>query len=141
MLLINIALKEEGLSTDVRAYILRLLNTMSQFQIKITSNFKISNKKLLNYLKELAKEGMEGALKHSDAVIEDLSKFILYFSRFGEEVIVEALDLAIDSNDIRYLVIFLRSIQSESAALRLLTELFSDNNLWDRDCSWFYILG
>lgn len=67
---------------------------------------------MLFCLKELAKEGMEGALKHSDAVIEDLSKFILYFSRFGEEVIVEALDLAIESNDIRYLVIFLRSIQS-----------------------------
>lgn len=55
---------------------------------------------------------MEGALKHSDAVIEDLSKFILYFSRFGEEVIVEALELAVESNDIRYLVIFLRSIKS-----------------------------
>ncbi len=49
--------------------------------------------------------------------------------------------MAIESNDIRYLVIFLRSIKSEKAALRLLTELFSDNNLWDRDCSWFYILG
>ena len=22
-----------------------------------------------------------------------------------------------------------------------MTELFADNNLWDRDCSWFYILG
>lgn len=49
--------------------------------------------------------------------------------------------MAIETNDIRYLVIFLRSIKSEKAALRLLTELFSDNNLWDRDCSWFYILG
>lgn len=69
MLLINIAFQEVGLSTDVRAYILRLLNTMSQFQIKITDNFKISNQKLLKYLEELAKEGLEGALKHSDAVI------------------------------------------------------------------------
>jgi hypothetical protein len=49
--------------------------------------------------------------------------------------------MAIESNDIRYLVIFLRSIKSETSAHRLLTELFSDNNLWDRDCSWFYILG
>jgi hypothetical protein len=50
MLLINIAFEDGGLSTDVRAYILRLLNTMSQFQIKITDNFKISNHKLLRYL-------------------------------------------------------------------------------------------
>ena len=49
--------------------------------------------------------------------------------------------MAIDCNDIRYLVIFLRSIKSQSSALKLLAELFSDNNLWDRDCSWFYILG
>jgi hypothetical protein len=49
--------------------------------------------------------------------------------------------MAIECNDIRYLVIFLRSIKSESVALRLLAEIFSDNNLWDRDCSWFYILG
>jgi len=49
--------------------------------------------------------------------------------------------MAVNFNDIRYLAIFLRSIKSEQVALRLLTELFSDNNLWDRDCSWFYILG
>lgn len=55
MVLINITFKEEGLSTDVKAYILRLLNTMSQFQIKITANFKISNYKLLVCLEELAR--------------------------------------------------------------------------------------
>lgn len=44
-------------------------------------------------------------------------------------------------NDIRYLVIFLRSLKTEAAALKLLGELFSDNNLWDRDCFWFYILS
>ena len=69
MLLINIAFKEEGLSTDVRAYILKLLNTISQFQIKITDNFRISNHQLLKYLEAIAKEGMDGALKHSDSVI------------------------------------------------------------------------
>ena len=49
--------------------------------------------------------------------------------------------MAIKCNDIRYLAIFLRSIKTEASAFRLLRELFSDNNLWDRDCSWFYILG
>lgn len=63
---------------------------------------------------------MEGTLKNSDAVIEELSKFILFFSKFGEEIVEEALQMAIDCNDIRYLVIFLRSIKSEASALRLL---------------------
>jgi hypothetical protein len=70
-----------------------------------------------------------------------LSKFTLFFSRFGEEVVEEALALSIDYNDIRYLVVFLRSIRSEPAAHRLLGELFSDNNLWDRDSFWFFILS
>jgi hypothetical protein len=50
MLLINIAFKEEGLSTDVRAFILKLLNTLTEYQIKITDNFKISNGQLLKFL-------------------------------------------------------------------------------------------
>ena len=58
MLLINICFGEEGLSTDVRAYILRLLNTLAQYQIKLTDNFNISNKKLLGYLWSLVKEGL-----------------------------------------------------------------------------------
>jgi hypothetical protein len=84
---------------------------------------------------------VDGTLRNSDAVVEELSKFTLFFSRFGEEVVEEALTLSIDYNDIRYLVIFLRSIKTEGAARRLLTELFSDNNLWDRDCFWFFILS
>ncbi len=84
MLLINIVFKEEGLSTDVRAYILRLLNSMTQYQIKITDNFKMNNRLLLKYLRDVAKEGIEGTIKHSDGVIEDLSKFILFISKFGE---------------------------------------------------------
>ena len=83
MLLINIAFGEEGLSTDIRAYILRLLNTLAQYQIKITDNFTLNNRKLLKYLWSLVEEGLEGNLKHSDPFIEDLSKFILYFSKFG----------------------------------------------------------
>ena len=50
MVLTNIVFKEEGLSTDIRAYILKLLNNVAQYQIKITNNFKISNKKLMKYL-------------------------------------------------------------------------------------------
>jgi hypothetical protein len=62
--LMNIAFKEEGLSTDVRAYILRLLNTMTQYQIKISDNFHISNHKLLAYLEQLVESGLNGNLKH-----------------------------------------------------------------------------
>lgn len=119
-LLSNIGLKEEGLSTETRVFILRLLNTLTEFQIKITDNFKISNKKLIELLESYANEGVDGTLRNSDAVVEELSKFTLFFSRFGEEVVEEALTLSIDYNDIRYLVIFLRSIKTEAAALRLL---------------------
>jgi len=134
-------LKEEGLSTETRVLILKLTNSLTDYQIKITDNFSISNLKLLQLLDRLAKQGMDGTLRNADAVIEELSKFILYFSRFGEEVIEEGLQLSVEYSDIRYLVIFIRSLKSEGAALRLLVELFADNNLWDRDCFWFYILS
>ena len=114
---------------------------MTQFQIKVTDNFKLDNQKILIYLKEIVEEWLNGNLKHSDALIEDLSKFILFYSRFGEDRIEGALQMAIECNDIRYLCIFVRSIKNEASGRRLLRELFSDNNLWDRDCSWFYILG
>ena len=120
---------------------MRLVNTLSEFQIKITDNFSISNRKLIELLQNYADEGVDGTLRNSDAVIEELSKFTLFFSRFGEEVVEEALALSITYNDIRYLVVFLRSIRSEAAAKRLLRELFSDNNLWDRDSFWFFILS
>jgi len=96
---------------------------------------------LIELLQNYADEGVDGTLRNSDAVIEELSKFTLFFSRFGEEVVEEALALSINYNDIRYLVVFLRSIRSEAAAKRLLGELFSDNNLWDRDSFWFFILS
>lgn len=140
-LLSNIALKEEGLSTETRVFILRLVNTLTELQIKVTHNFSISNKKLIELLQSYADEGVDGTLRNSDAVVEELSKFTMFFSRFGEEVVEEALGLSIDYNDIRYLVIFLRSIRTEAAAKRLLGELFSDNNLWDRDSFWFFILS
>ena len=96
---------------------------------------------MIELLQNYADEGVDGTLRNSDAVIEELSKFTLFFSRFGEEVVEEALALSITYNDIRYLVVFLRSIRSEAAAKRLLRELFSDNNLWDRDSFWFFILS
>jgi hypothetical protein len=55
---------------------------------------------------------MDGTLRNADAVIEELSKFILYFSRFGEEVIEEGLQLSVEYSDIRYLVIFIKSLQT-----------------------------
>ena len=35
----------------------------------------------------------------------------------------------------------MRSLKSQEQAEKLLIELFSDNNLWDRDGYWFYILS
>lgn len=122
-------------------FILRLVNTLTELQIKITDNFSISNKKLMELLESYADEGVDGTLRNSDAVVEELSKFTMFFSKFGEDVVEEALGLSIEYNDIRYLVIFLRSIRTEAAAKRLLGELFSDNNLWDRDSFWFFILS
>lgn len=95
----------------------------------------------MELLESYADEGVDGTLRNSDAVVEELSKFTMFFSKFGEDVVEEALGLSIEYNDIRYLVIFLRSIRTEAAAKRLLGELFSDNNLWDRDSFWFFILS
>ena len=49
-LLINIALKEQGLTTDTKIYLLKLLNTLVEYQIKISDNFHISNRGLLQHL-------------------------------------------------------------------------------------------
>jgi hypothetical protein len=56
---------------------------LTEFQIKITNNFKISNKKLIQLLENYANEGVDGTLRNSDAVVEELSKFTLFFSKFG----------------------------------------------------------
>lgn len=69
-LLSNIALKEQGLSTETRVLILRLLNALTEYQIKITDNFRISNRKLLQLLDTLANEGIDGTLRNADAVVE-----------------------------------------------------------------------
>jgi hypothetical protein len=56
---------------------------MTDLQIKITNNFTISNKKMIELLESYANEGVDGTLRNSDAVVEELSKFTLFFSRFG----------------------------------------------------------
>lgn len=49
--------------------ILRLANNLSEFQIKITDNFSISNRKLIALLQSYADEGVDGTLRNSDAVV------------------------------------------------------------------------
>ena len=65
----NIALNEEGLSTETRVFILRLINTLTDFQIKITPNFSLSNHKLIALLESYANEGVDATLRNSDALV------------------------------------------------------------------------
>lgn len=87
MLLSNIALAEEGLNTETRVLTLRTINTLAEYQIKVTDNLHLSNRKLLALLQRYAGQGVEGTLRQLDDVVTELSKFTFYFSKFGEEVI------------------------------------------------------
>jgi hypothetical protein len=49
-------------------------------------------------------------------VVEELCKLVLYFSRFGEEIVEEALSTAVEMADLRYVLLFLRSIRTPPAA-------------------------
>lgn len=115
-LLLNIALQEEGLSTETRVVIMRLINSLTEYQIHITDNFRLNNGRLLALLRKLAKQGLRGTLRSADAVVEELCKLVLYFSRFGEEIVEEALRTAVEMADLRYVLLFLRSIRTTSAA-------------------------
>jgi hypothetical protein len=37
----------------------------------------------MDYMWTIVEDGLEGNLKHSDAAVEDLSKFVFFYSKFG----------------------------------------------------------
>ncbi len=59
-------------------------------QIEITDNFKISNQKLMLKILDRIKNGTKDPLKHQDGYVEELSKFILVMSKYGEDYTKEA---------------------------------------------------
>lgn len=119
-LLINIALCEEGISTEIKLLIMKLLNRIAEYEIKITSNFTISNSKLLALFISLAEDGVRGSLKSADVGVGEAAKFTNFISNFGEELLDEALEVAIDNKELRYMVLFVPSIKSQASAERLL---------------------
>jgi hypothetical protein len=55
-------------------------------QIEISANFNISNQKLIEIVLDRIKNGTKDPLKHQDGYVEELSKFILMISKYGEDI-------------------------------------------------------
>lgn len=85
--------------------------------------------------------GAKFPLKIVDTYIEEFIKAVRNFSRFGQDCYEEALELSVAKRDIKYLALFVRSINSETTAQILLEKVFAESSLWDRDASFFYILN
>jgi hypothetical protein len=88
--LANIFYEEAESSVEPRIIILKLINRLLDEQIEITDNFKISNEKLMEKIMDRIKNGTKDPLKHQDGYMEELSKFILLMSKFGEDHTKEA---------------------------------------------------
>lgn len=84
-LLANIFYEEAESSVEPRLIILKLLNRLMDEQIEISENFKVSNEKLMGKILDRIKNGTKDPLKHQDSYMEELSKFILTISKFGED--------------------------------------------------------
>lgn len=93
-LLINIAFGE-GLSTETKLLVVKVINSITEYQIKISDDFSISNAELFEMFVNLTEEGVKGSLKNADMGVEEIAKFTIFYSRFGEEHVSEALDVSI----------------------------------------------
>ncbi len=63
-----------------------MLNRLLDEQIEISTNFNISNQKLMEIVLDRIKNGTKDPLKHQDGYVEELSKFILMISKYGEDI-------------------------------------------------------
>ena len=63
-----------------------MLNRLLDEQIEISANFNISNQKLMEIVLDRIKNGTKDPLKHQDGYVEELSKFILMISKYGEDI-------------------------------------------------------
>ena len=86
-MLCNIALLEEGINSEIRLLLLKTVNDLTEYHIKITNNLGISNRKLLECLQKYGEKGVEGNLKFVVKIVDELSKFIHYICKHGEEVV------------------------------------------------------
>lgn len=82
-------------------------------QIEISDNFKVSNEKLMSKIVDRIKNGTKDPLKHQDSYMEELSKFILTISKFGEDYTKEATLKAIEQKDTKLLVLFIGSLKTQ----------------------------
>ncbi len=62
------------------------------------------------------KNGSKDPLKHQDVYMEELSKFVLGLSKYGEDYTKEATLKAIEYKDTRILVLFIPSIKTQQRA-------------------------
>ena len=112
-LLANIFYEEPESSVEPRLIILKLLNRLMDEQIEITSNFTISNQKLMEIILDRIKNGTKDPLKHQDGYMEELSKFILLISKYGEDMTKFATQKAIENKDTRILALFVLSVKTQ----------------------------
>lgn len=59
------------------------------------------------------KNGTKDPLKHQDGYMEELSKFILNLSKFGEDYAKEATLKAIEYKETKILVLFISSLKTQ----------------------------
>jgi hypothetical protein len=76
------------------------------------------------------KNGTKDPLKHQDGYVEELSKFILMISKYGEDITKLATQKSIENKDTRILTLFIPSIKSQPSAQSVVDELLKDSSIW-----------
>lgn len=141
MLLSNIMYEQFNGGVEARLIVLKLLNRLLEQQIEITNNFTISNEKLMTKIDNLIKNGSKDPLKHQDVFMEELSKYIVSISKYGEDYTKQAMEKAIWYKNTRILVLFIGSLKSQEKGQFIIGQLLKDSSLWERDVSWWYIIS
>ncbi len=62
------------------------------------------------------KNGTKDPLKHQDGYVEELSKFILVISKYGEDYTKEATLKAIENKETKILALFICSLKTQERA-------------------------
>lgn len=56
--------------------------------------------------------GIRGTMKNEDIFMEEFAKMCMNLSQFGQDVVEHALEIAIEHRDLRFVVLFIRSLKN-----------------------------
>ena len=73
--------------------------------------------------------------------MEEFLKFILAFSKYGQDCTPQLIEMAIKKKDIRLVAFFISSVKNKENANKILQIMFIESSLWERDTWWFFILS